>query len=115
VAETAPESAAPRDADRLGGVLTTALYEYFAGRPRFTLSAYGRDERYEVLDGDPDDDVLTFERTADGARFEVEFWVNVSAVARGTSRREPGSALPVAADAVLPGEVPLPFPEADHG
>ena len=82
MAETAPGSAAPWDAARLGGVLTTALYEYFAGRPRFTLSAYGRDEQYEVLDGDPDDDVLVFERTADGARFEVEFCATVSPVTR---------------------------------
>lgn len=73
------EEETPWNADRLGAVLTTAVYEHFVNRlGPFTFSAYGRDEEYEMLDGEPDDDVLTFERKADGVRFDVEFWVNVS-------------------------------------
>jgi hypothetical protein len=76
------QSAIPWDAARLGTVLTTVVYEHFTNRlGPFTFSAYGRDEKYELLDGDPDDDVLTFERVGDGARFQVEFWVGVSAAA----------------------------------
>lgn len=71
---------------KLAGVLTAAVYERFtnwAGPGPFTFSSGGRDETYELLDSDPDDDLLTFERKADGARFQVEFWVSVSAVERG--------------------------------
>jgi hypothetical protein len=82
--ETTEQAAKPWNAGKLAGVLTGAVYEHFTDRPGpFTLSAHGRDEQYELLDGEPDDDVLTFERKADGSRFHVEFWVNVSAAASG--------------------------------
>lgn len=78
------EAAAPWNVGKLEAVLTSVLYEHFTERSgSFTFSAYGRDETYELLDGDPDDGVLTFERKSDGARFEVEFWANVTAVTTG--------------------------------
>ena len=83
--EATPEAVTPWNVGRLEAVLTGAIYEHFTNRPgsSFTFSAYGRDEEYELLDSEPDDDVLTFERQADGARFHVEFWANVSAAASG--------------------------------
>ena len=79
---TAGQVAAPWDAGRLEAVLTSVLYQHFADRRgSFTFSAYGRDEEYELLDGEPDDGMLTFERKADGVQFHVEFWVNVSTAA----------------------------------
>jgi hypothetical protein len=78
--KAAPMSdATPWDASRLAAVLTAAVYEHFTERlGPFTFSAHGRDETYDLLDSADDDDVLTFERRPDGARFEVEFWVSAT-------------------------------------
>ena len=78
------QPAIPWNADRLAAVLTAAVYEHFVNSlGPFTFSAYGRDEEYEILDSEDDDDVLTFERKLDGARFEVEFWVSASVAKSG--------------------------------
>jgi len=84
VTEDAEQAASPWSAERLAAVLTAVVYERFTNSlGPFTFSAYGRDEEYELLDSEPDDDVLTFERKADGARFDVEFWVNASEASDG--------------------------------
>lgn len=79
------DPAQPWTAERLDGVITAAVYQHFTDHlGTFTFSSHGGDEEYELIEpDDPDEefgDTLTFERKSDGARFEVEFWANVSAV-----------------------------------
>ena len=80
--------AEPWTAERLDGILTAVVYEHFTNHlGTFTFSSHGHgEEEYELIEpDDPDEefgDTLTFERKSDGARFDVEFWANVSAVSQ---------------------------------
>jgi len=84
-AETAEQETAgePWNADRFAAVLTASVYEHFVNAMnggRFTFCAHGRDEVFDLLDGEDDDDTLTFQRVPDGARFKVSFWVDATEV-----------------------------------
>ena len=77
----AEQATIPWDAARLSSVLTAVVYEHFTEHSgSFTFNSHGRDESYELLEPADDDEVLTFERKADGARFSVGFWVTASPV-----------------------------------
>ncbi len=77
---TEAEAVQPWTADKIAAVVTAAVYEHFYDRlGTLTLSSGDRDEAYD-LHADEDGDVITFQRKSDGARFEVEFWANASAV-----------------------------------
>ena len=75
------------NADRLAAVLSCAAHESYANHYRVTLvsTATGTSETYDVEEpaDDPDDTdaPLVLVRAGDGARFEVEFWADVTQLA----------------------------------
>jgi hypothetical protein len=75
--------AEPWTAGRLADVLSGAAEEHYSNRYRVTLvdTATGTSETYDVEEpADPDgsEAPLILVRAGDGARFEVEFWANVT-------------------------------------
>lgn len=59
----------PQSAEKLGGVLTAALYQVVWDNPNWTI----RTEVYEIEDADDDEDApLVLVRQSDGARFQIE-------------------------------------------
>jgi hypothetical protein len=73
-------------ADRLAAVLSGAAQESYANHYRVTLvsTATGTSETYDVEEpANPDDTdaPLVLVRVGDGARFEVEFWADVTQLA----------------------------------
>jgi hypothetical protein len=71
------------NADRLAAVLSCAAHESYANHYRVTLvsTGNGTSETYDVeerVDWDGREVPLVLVRAADGARFEVEFWANVT-------------------------------------
>ena len=75
------------NADRLAAVLSGAAQESYANHYRVTLvsTGNGTSETYDVEEpaDDPDDTdaPLVLVRAGDGARFEVEFWADVTQLA----------------------------------
>ena len=73
----------PWTADRLSAVLAAAAHEHFASLYETTLVSQGNGtaETYEAEEPDDPDNTdapLVLVRESDGARFEVEFWANVT-------------------------------------
>ena len=74
------------NADRLAAVLSCAAHESYANHYRVTLvsTGNGTSETYDVEEPTNPDDTdapLVLVRAGDGARFEVEFWADVTQLA----------------------------------